>query len=59
MAEYVTLLGSEAVERAARSMSSAASEMQRAAGNFDYAVEKMRTLVERFEAAAASLKAPE
>jgi hypothetical protein len=41
MSEYITLLGAEQVQSAARSMSSAASTMQSAASTIDSAVDKL------------------
>ncbi len=40
MAEYITLLGAEDVRSAGHSMSSAATEMKRAAGEISYALEQ-------------------
>lgn len=55
MNDYVTLVGAEAVERAAREMSSAADAMQRAAGEFEASLYRQRSFMEdwlaRFESA--------
>jgi uncharacterized protein YukE len=40
MAEYITLLGSEQVQNAARQMQSAADRMQSAASSFEFQVER-------------------
>ncbi len=42
MAEYMTLLGTEQVERAANTMRQAAEDMRQAAGTLDYALENHR-----------------
>ncbi len=55
MAEYITLLGAEQVQRAAGEMSSAAHEMNRAAMSIDGAMDRFERLVERFEAAVDRL----
>lgn len=41
MADYITLLGAEQVQRAASQMDGAASEMTRAANTFDCAVDRL------------------
>jgi hypothetical protein len=41
MSDYITLLGAEAVERAARSISESADQMQRAAETIDHSAERM------------------
>jgi hypothetical protein len=55
MSEYITLLGSENVERAGSCMSGAAAEMQRAASTVSCAIEQMGHIVDRFEASANRL----
>lgn len=53
MSEYVTLMGAEQVQSAARTMSQAANEMVRAASNIDNALERherfMSEWLNRFE----------
>jgi hypothetical protein len=55
MADYVTLLGSEQVLNAGYAMKSAASDMDRAAGNLEDSLRRHRMFMddwlERFEAA--------
>lgn len=48
MAEYVTLMGAEQVGTAARTMSSAASEMVRAASNIDGALERHQRFMDEW-----------
>lgn len=48
MADYITLMGSEQVQSAASTMSSAASEMLRAASNIDGALERHQRFMDEW-----------
>lgn len=56
MSDYITLLGSEAVERAAQSMRESAIEMQRAASAFDSAVDRHIRAMEDFASRMSSIR---
>lgn len=53
MEQYITLIGTERVEHAAREMAAAAYKMQQAAESFAYSLQNLDRLVERYEAAVA------
>lgn len=61
MADYVTLVGAEAVERAGSNISAAAREMTRAAEDIASALRRQREFMDawldRFEATLAAQKA--
>lgn len=46
MSEYITLLGSEQVQRAAHSMQNAAGEMQQAVSNFEDCLHRHRLFMD-------------
>jgi RecA/RadA recombinase len=48
MAEYITLMGAEQVQNAARSMTHAAELMQRAASEFQGAVDRQERVLDDF-----------
>lgn len=45
MPDYITLMGSEQVQSAARQIASAADEMKRAANQFDESVRALRAIL--------------
>lgn len=62
MADYITLLGAEQVDRASHTMSSAASEMQRAASSIEDTLSRHRMFLDdwlmRFEQALSAHPGP-